>query len=89
MTKQTFASRPCAGTSPPRAPGAVRGPGAGPGRVVLAAALALLSPGAALAHGGHAPLSQAAHASAHGLVLGIALIAVAALVALRGVRDEG
>ena len=49
----------------------------------LIASLTLL-PGAALAHGGHAPLPEAAHGFTHAApLLGVALIAVAAVLALR------
>ena len=47
--------------------------------------LAVLLPGAVFAHGGHAPLPEAAHGMTHAApLLGIALIAVAAILALRG-----
>lgn len=47
--------------------------------------LAVLLPGAAFAHGGHAPLPEAAHGMTHAApLLGVALIAVAAVLALRG-----
>lgn len=47
--------------------------------------LAVILPGAAFAHGGHAPLPEAAHSMTHAApLLGVALIAVAAILALRG-----
>jgi hypothetical protein len=56
-------------------------------------ALAALAPGASLAHGGHAPLPEAAHAASHGTANGLALavvaLAAAALLALWRARDEG
>ena len=46
--------------------------------------LAVLLPGAALAHGEHAPLPEAAHGMTHAApLLGVAVIAVAAVLALR------
>lgn len=46
--------------------------------------LAVLLPGAAFAHGGHAPLPEAAHGMTHaGPVLAVIVIAVAAFLALR------
>lgn len=46
--------------------------------------LAVLLPGAAFAHGGHAPLPDVAHGMTHAApLLGVAMIAVAAVLALR------
>ncbi|MCR9107377.1 hypothetical protein [Marivita sp. XM-24bin2] len=45
---------------------------------------AVVLPGAAFAHGGHAPLPEAAHGMTHAApLLGIAVAAVAAVLALR------
>lgn len=47
------------------------------------ATLITLLPGAALAHGGHAPVPEAAHAMTHaGPILGVAAIALAIGLAL-------
>ena len=51
-------------------------------KLVLALAL---TPSALLAHGAHAPAPEAVHAMAHsGLNAGLAIIALAALIALVG-----
>ena len=52
------------------------------------AALAILLPGAALAHGGHPPVAEAAHAPTHAVIFGGLVVAAAAFAAGRLWRDR-